>query len=187
MKITNAWIDDPTTRGELLEPQLCVEVTEMPDVTISPESFSGDWTVGKYGPFVKYHCGGGMVSAGDFNVRFRGRFPVVVDITLFLSGHPDAETGVSGFSLPLTRARQLTRKYDPDWRLLVNDRAAESGSLIWLPVQSSPTCRVWYSGAACGRAPAHKVSISNIDFPMCAGHLRAHNENQATRRASKAS
>lgn len=181
MKITNAWIDDPTLVGEFRAPQLCVEVTEMPDETIPYEPFAGGWRVGKFGPFVQYECPGGGV-ASDFNVRFRARFPVVVDVTLFIG-----DDQFTGFSLPLTRARQLVRKYDPTWRLLVSDRAAETGSLLWLPIESNPTCRFWDGSKCCGRKPAKQIRVNDVDFAMCEDHVKDHNARQASRRAAKAS
>lgn len=186
MKITYAWVDDPTLRGELKPPQLCVEVDEKPDVTIEPRTFEGGWSCGKYGPFVKYTALE-PATAGDFNIRFRNRFPVVVDITLFI-GDRD-KTGLTGFSLPLTRARQLVRKWDPEWRLLISDRAAEGGDLLWLPVQTDPKCR-HYSPASktlCERVPTKTVRVKNIDLALCADHLRYHNESMAAKRAAKAS
>lgn len=189
MKITNAWIDDPTQRGETQLPQLCVEVTEYPDVTIQPEPFNGGWTVGKYGPFVKYLQMDPTArfidtDASDFNIRFRSRFPVVVDITLFVEGE---EKPSEGFSLPLTRARQLVRKYDPSWRLLISDRAAERGEIKWLPVQSNPSCRFWQGDHACGQRPAKSIRVNEIDLPMCEAHVREHNTRMAGKRAAKAS
>lgn len=190
MKITYAWIDDPTVRGELKPAQLCVEVDELPDVTIQPRTFADGWTTGKYGPFVKYDFDQPLnprpVNAGDFNVRFRGRFPVIVDITLFVG---DKDSGLSGYSLPLTRARQLVRKWDADWRLLVSDKAAEGGSLIWLPVHSKPTCRFFYHAVehTCGSEPTRTIRVESVDLPLCDAHVKEHNERMAAKRAAKAS
>jgi hypothetical protein len=184
VRITNAWIDDPTLIGEVEPPGLCVEVTEMPDVTITPETFSGGWTVGKYGPFVHYE-GPNLAEASDFNIRFRGRFPAVVDIDLFIG--KDMPSGKTGFSLPLTRARQLVKKYDSDWRLTINDRAAESGSLLWLPTQTRPACRSWVDDRICGRVPSRPIRVKDVDFPMCEMHLQEHNKRHAEKRARKAS
>lgn len=190
MRITNAWIDDPTLYGETKQAQLCVEVSEYPDVTIEPESFAGGWVVGKYGPFVKYlqtapDSTPSNVSASDFNVRFRSRFPVVVDITLFKQ-FKEAPSALN-FSLPLTRARQLVRKYDPTWRLLVSDRAAEQGNILWIPVQSNPACRFWSGGACCNSRPAKGIRVNDVDVPLCEAHLREHNTKMASKRAAKAS
>lgn len=183
MKIISAWIDDPTLRGALARPILCVEVTEHPDVTIPPENFSGGWSVGKYGPFVSYE-GPDEADAGDFNIRFRNRFPVVVDITLFIQGEV---TGLNGFSLPLTRARQLTRKYDPDWRLLISDRAAETGSLLWVPQETNPACRRWNDSqkSICGQRPARFIRVADVDLAFCETHVREHNERYAAKRAAR--
>lgn len=195
MKITSAWIDDPTQRGTYEPPTMCVEVTEEPTVSIPEETFAGGWTVGKYGPFVAYSqqdspgthsAPSGKATASDFNIRFRGRFPVVVDIRLFT---PAEE--ISGFSLPLTRARQLVRKHVPVWKLVVSERAAESGGLLWLPTLIHPTCR-WNerNGKAvfiCHAVPARYVRIGNCDVPLCGTHIEEHNSKQAERRTSRAS
>jgi len=193
MKITYAWIDDPTLRGELKPAQLCVEVDSQPDVTIEPRTFNDGWTAGKYGPFVKYsqHDPGAMfpspVSAGDFNVRFRGRFPVIVDITLFIGD--DDKKGLTGYSLPLTRARQLVRKWDADWRLLISDRAAEGGNLVWMPVQTNPKCRFFYRTHknTCGAEPTRSIRVENVELALCAVHVKEHNDRMAAKRAAKAS
>lgn len=181
MKITNAWIDDPTMHGDMARPRLCVEVTNKPDVTIEPEAFAGGWSVGKYGPFVKFDAPD-AVDAGDFNIRFRNRFPVVVDVTLFIEG---GEEYVDLLSLPLTRARQLVRKYDPNWRLLVSDRAAESGELLWVPVEVNPVCRHWLNSKVCGQRPARVIRVNEIDLAMCEAHVREHNDRHAARRTAR--
>jgi hypothetical protein len=183
MRILNAWIDDPTLHGELEAPRLCVEVDEKPTVSIKPEPFAGGWQVSKYGPFVKYFCSTERVGAGDFNIRFRNRFPVVIDIQLYV-GDGDEE-GTSEFCLPLTRARQLTRKHDDGWRLLVSDKAAEKGELLWVPVETDPSCRHWlgHANGTCKQRPARAVRHHDINFPLCAEHLQQHNSRQATARA----
>lgn len=191
MKIEDAWIDDPTLRGKFDTPMLCVRVDEMPGVTIKPENFTGGWTVGKYGPFVKYTQQDdptaplSEVSAGDFNVRFRRRFPPVVDLQLFVGeGEEDQH---AGYSLPLTRARQLVRKHDPTWRLLLSDKAAQSGSIVWMPIQTNPGCRQWLGETTCGDKPASIIRVNDIDFPLCSNHLIAHNAKFAAKRTSKVS
>lgn len=191
MKITNAWVDDPTYDGELRQPILCVEVDELPDVTIAPEEFAGGWRVGKYGPFVKYALTDPDVpillpaDAGDFNIRFRHRFPVVADIQLFLKNDDSAVS--DEYSLPLRRARQLIRKYDSAWRLLVNERAAEKGSLVWTPVQTDPSCRYMLPVDVCGVRPAKPIYIGDVRLPLCEQHLKMHNRDVARRRIAKTS
>lgn len=184
MKITDAWIDDPTLVGELDVPQLCVEVDESPDSTIPMQDFSGGWRVGKFGPFVRYDCNSTPVDAGDFNVRFRGRFPVIVDINLYI-GKGD-ENGSIGYSLPLSRARQLVRKYDETWRLLVNDKAAEKGTILWRPVQTGASCRYWLGTKCCGERPARTVRVGEVELPLCDAHVKAHNDKYAARRTARA-
>lgn len=199
MKITNAWIDDPTLRGKLAKPELCIEVDSEPVSTIPDEAFAGGWTVGKYGPLVKFTAPE-PVDAGDFNVRFRNRFPVVVDVTLFRqcdclhkkTAGCDHEDGQLGYSLLLTRARQCLRKFDPSWRLHVSDRAAENGQLIWVPVQFGAGCRQWLvtspsKGATCGRTPARPIKVGEIDLVMCERHIRENNERHAALRVEASS
>lgn len=186
MKITGAWIDDPMTRGVVDFPELWVMTDAAPEVSISPEKFGGDWTVGKYGPFVKYSCSAREVDAGDFNIRFRGRFPVIVDVTLAVDSVEAPVT--QDYALPLTRARQLLRKYEPGWKLLLNDRAAEKeGSLLWLPSNSNLGCRAWDGTQCCGSRPARPIRVNEVDMPLCEAHVREHNDRHAQKRTAKAS
>ena len=181
MKITDAWIDDPTLDGHLRAPKLVVEVDEFPTVTIEPETFSGNWTVGKYGPFVKY-VGPAGSTAGEFNVRFRNHFPPIVDIMLIVS-EDGTENEYSGYSLPLSRARQLVRKNDANWRLLISDRDAEKGTFLWLPVETDPSCRVVMANKKpCGTRPAKMIRVLDVDLSMCEAHIKEHNAKQARKR-----
>ena len=185
MKITDAWVDDPLFEGEIAHPRLCVEVSEKPDVSIQPEPF-GHWTVGKYGPFVKYSASD-KVDAGDFNVNFRNKFQPVVDVSLFLTDHdrPFAED----FSMHLSRARQLVKKYDPSWRLLLSDKEAQNGRIIWRPVQTQPRCR-WHNKenpvAACTNDAVNTATVKGVEVPYCDTHMREHNA-QFARIRTKAS
>lgn len=193
MKILDAWINDPTLMGTIKPPVLHVAVDSMPDETIPQETFfGGEWSAGKYGPFVKYANMHESVDAGDFNIKFRGRFPPVVDIVLtlvrVLEDDTETEEDIEGFSLPLNRARQLVRRHDSSWRLLLNDRAAsDEGKLLWLPVQTHPVCRRMLRNEVCGRVPTRTIRVMGTDLPMCEDHIREHNENQAARRTAKAS
>jgi hypothetical protein len=184
MKISDAWIYDPAKLGEIAVPELCVEVDEEPSVTIEPETFANGWTVGKYGPFVKYSHSGGSRTAVDFNLAFRDRFPMVIDITLAVTPDPEdnerTEVIFDTYSLPLTRARQLVKKYAPEWRLLISDREAIHGNLVWRPVQTDPECRG--EGGFCGIRPATAVRIKGVDIPLCYTHLKEHNSVQAQAR-----
>lgn len=179
MKIIDAWIDDPTMKGELRKPEICVQVDSMPDVSIEPTTFDGGWSVGKYGPFVKYWCSAGGVDASTFNVRFRSRFPAVVDIVVIVGNDMHEE---EGFSLNVTRARQLIRKHDPKWSLRVSDRAAMNGTFLWEPIESDPACRNHSDGQTCGQRPTRAVNISGVDLHLCDTHMTEHNHRFATRR-----
>lgn len=182
MKITDAWVDDPTMRGKNEAPKLHVSVDEMPDVSIPEEKFSGGWSVGKYGPFVKYACTSEPATAGDFNIRFRQRFQPVVDIALHVG-----KVGELNFSLPLTRARQLIRKHEDNWKLLVSDKDAEKGRLLWVPVEVDPACRQWMGKGICGNRPTSAVRENGILRPLCAVHVQEHNKRQAELRAAASS
>lgn len=183
MKIEDAWIDDPTLYGEIAPAQMVVQVNELPSITIPWEDFPGAWEVSKFGPFVCFrHNGGTEVGAGDFNVRFRGRFPVVVDITLSVG---PAEEHFETFSLPLTRARQLLRKYQPDWQFAISDHAAQKGHILWVPAEMNPSCRHWLGEKeTCGHRPVTFVRNDGVDYPLCLRHKRAFNTHAAERRAT---
>lgn len=181
MKITDAWVHDPSYLGRIEVPELCVQVDEEPDVTIEPKPFDNGWTVGKYGPFVKYEQGDLPVTAVDFNLAFRDRLPMVIDVVLVVdNGHDKSEVLELPFSLPLDRARQLVKKYDPSWRLLIQDREAVHGKLVWRPVQTDPECRG--DSGACRQKPASPVRIKGVDIPLCQEHMQKHNAAQAKAR-----
>ena len=190
MKIVSAWVEDPTLIGQLAPTKLCVEVDEEPTVTIEPRAFSGGWHVGKYGPFVNYwqQDEGAMlkspVKAPDFNARFRGRFPAVIDVELVLPN-----VTIEGFSLPVSRARTLVRKHCSLWRLGVSEKSAEAGDTLWEPMQVHPQCRHWMHDKPrshpCGGQPAKIIRIGNVDFPMCQHHVEIHNRAQAQKRTAK--
>ncbi len=188
MKILNAWIEDPTLRGQIKPALLTVVVDEYPDITIEHEPFAGGWLVGKYGPFVEY-CNASKVDAGDYNMKFAGRFQPVVDIALMIDT-PDMyrQSAKMNFSMPLRRARQLVRKHNPQWRLLVNDKAAEHGAMLWTPVQTDPSCRHWRPSAhtICAGKPARIVRVDEVDVPMCDTHVKIHNDLQAAKRSNAA-
>ena len=182
MKITDAWVDDPMQSGITEHPKLCIEVDEMPDVSIPPQDFSGSWTVGKFGPFIRYSCSTHKVDAGDFNVRFRGRFPAIVDISLFLKDQD--ESASEDYAINLTRGRQLLKKWSNSWRLLLSDREGQNGRLIWRPVESNPLCRFYNLGLACSKPAVTSVWMKGVEVPLCANHLKSYNEKHASLRAT---
>lgn len=180
MAIQTAWVDDPLVGGKLLQPIFCVEVNVMPDVTIPDEVFDGGWTVGKYGPFIKYTHGHQEVNAGDFNMRFAKRFPPVVDISLFQVGKDEPSTL---YALNVKRARALLRKYAADWRLLLADRDAQEGVMIWFPTEKDPVCKYWTSRQQiCGQQYSLTVPVDGIDVPVCSQHRGVYNSRQAVGR-----
>lgn len=191
MKITDAWIDDPTTRGQLLAPELCVEVDELPSVTIEPRSFGGGWSVGKYGPFIRFTQSDPDVpaTAGAFNVRFAREFQPVVDVGLFLKD--SHEDGIGGYALNVTRARQLIRKWEKNWRLLLSDRAAQAGAMTWVPLDINPKCRYWIKtsthttdGHVCGRPATGTVHREGLELPHCPEHMHLFNKKFAAKRSA---
>lgn len=181
MKITDAYVYDPTFHNSLAQPELHVEVDEAPDVTIEPVNFAGGWSSGKYGPFVTYaNAQDPKLTAGDYNVRFRNRLPSIVDIALFVGDDPLEFTN---FALPLTRARQLVKKHDSDWKLAVSDRDAQDGLLLWTPTLIVPTCR-WYDGRECCGSARDITTIrtQGADLHLCPKHLAEHNSQFGKKR-----
>ena len=185
MKIITAWIDDPTLRGVVEPPVLYVEVDHFPDMTYDWIHTDDDWQHAKYGPFVAFEREHTLdYSAGDYNVRFAGEFPPVVDITLVVG----SATWTEMFALPITRARQLVRKHCNAWRLYLSDKNAQAGEMLWVPQAINPTCRHWYEnshkskGVCCGRPDTTFVRHKGIDLPLCPEHLTQHNNKNAEAR-----
>lgn len=191
MRITNAWVDDPLRRGQLEFPKLCVQVDELPDPTIPEENFDGGWLVGKYGPFVKYSNTDlddfDRANAGSYNVRFAKTLGAVVDISLFYDLHSERYT--DEFALSLKRARQLVRKHDSKWRLLANDSVAQSGGILWLPVESNSPCKFFnrHAREICGAPSVSVVKSNDFDIPYCINHVREYNERRKGRRQTTTS
>lgn len=197
MKIEQAWIDDPLERGVFETPELCVEVDELPDVTIPPESYVFDnnnpmvWAIGKDGPFVAYEVlsmrtgepprGALQAQAGTFNRLFGNLLPPIVDISLFVG----SDTSSYHYALPLKRARQLVRKHAPEWRLLLSDRAAQEGIFLWVPVEVDPHCK-WNEGlsSTCGKPVHNFVLIKGVDVPLCQQHFNQHQAKFMAQRAA---
>lgn len=193
MRIVDAKVVDPTLSGVMKRPYLSVVVDEEPDETIAPESFAGGWTVAKYGPFVKYEIQPENSSrkrhdylhesiaglASEFNLRFRNKFPVVVDIDLVVKSPGEPDEHVPGMSLSLSRARQLVRKYDRDWSLYLVDKDATELIMSWTPVNKSSGCRWWLGTVTCGDRPSRPIRIDGVDLPVCNYHLDEFKRNKA--------
>lgn len=188
MRILDAWIEDPLLDNIVEQPYLKVEVDAMPNVSIPNESFQGGWEVSKLGPFIQYSRRGKNSDAGDFNVRFRRTFPSIVDIKLAVKG----QIGVHPMALPLPRARQLIRKHDPEWRLLLGDHEAQSGKMIWIPSEIKPVCRHWDQVTVDGQSifemcedPFQAYVRSNhVSIPLCKIHLKRFNSSMAAARTA---
>jgi hypothetical protein len=184
MRILGAWIDDPTLVGKVDPPMLCVETDAYPDETQEPLRWDDGWVQAKYGPFILFDCEPNAdITAGDYNVRFAGAYPPIVDIMLVVENQ-----NYSGlFGLPLSRARQLVRKHCPHWRLYLNDNDAQQGTMTWIPQMAKPTCRWWMpqriAPSPCGMTQdVVYVRKDGIDFPLCSKHLTDHNATMADRR-----
>jgi len=194
MTIENAWVDDPLSRGELLQSKVCIQVNIWPDVTIPDKNFDGGWMVGKYGPFVKYwrKPNFGPANAGDFNMRFAQIFPPVVDIALF-KGH--TEEYHENYAINLRRARQLLRKHSPNWRLLLADRHAQEGQIVWFPSEKNSSCKFWIGteseagleieGHTCGMPMVGHARRGDIDIPFCTEHMKEYNQFHARGRTER--
>lgn len=187
MKILEAWIDDPTLRGEKLPPMLCVSIDEPLEQTAT--DFLGGYAVQKYGPFSKQSIvlGDGLehnVSAGRWNVMQGSFARPVVDVAVFLDG---SDEPIDEYCIQLGRAKQLIKRHCKDWRLYLSERLAESGSIAWVPVQHNASCRHWLGNRVCGATPARTVRLGSFEMPMCSAHLTAHNDSRAAERRGKTS
>jgi hypothetical protein len=189
MKILSAWVDDPTVYGTVEPPILVVEVDEYPDETLEALTWPDGWSMSKYGPFVMYDFSENHrdIDAGDYNVRFAGAYPPVVDIVLRVG----SKTYSGMFSLPLTRARQLVRKHCKEWRLYISDADAQKGALLWVPQEINPTCHFWTRGHICGTpAGGGRITVvqyKGVQFPLCDRHLTDHNNKNAEARRANTS
>lgn len=193
MKIQDAWIDDPMLRGLKQSPKLCVQVDVPPDQTIAEQSFDDGWTVSRYGPFVKYRLGRRKVTAGDFNARFTSvhnppklgepRLRSIVDVSVFFG---KSEGYTNEFALLLDRSRGLMKKYQPQWRLMLDDKLAQSGKILWLPIERHPVCKFWDKEhkTICSKRMEQVVRSDGVEFPLCHEHLEIFNHSQAAGRAS---
>lgn len=181
VKIQTAFVHDETLSGNLQRPFVVVGVNELPDITIEPRQFPGGWTVSKAGPFVMYsNVSDPSVDAGEFNLRFRRHYPAVVDVALQVGSEREMIHGK--YSLPVPRARQLLRKYDPTWRLYVSDRDALKGQNVWLPVEANAACRHWLGMRTCGARPTRIARQGSVDVPLCADHMQDFSDQQAASR-----
>lgn len=183
MTFEDAWVDDPLLRGEVAQATFHVRVNIWPSETIAQEKFEGGWTVGKFGPFVKYTHELLTTDAGDFNIRFAqapNRFPSIVDLTLHVGDEYTNE-----YSLYLKRSRVLLRKFSPNWRLILSDQEAQHGRNVWLPVEREAPCKFWEGEEICGATSAAIVRIDGYEVPYCAAHKELHNDTNAKLRREK--
>ncbi len=203
MKIRNVWVDDPLKGGTVEPCELVIEVDNFPHTTIEPEVYQFSdtevWYVGKRGPFVTYEYNrlnehrrvehfATIGQDGKFNVSFGGIFAPIVQVVVGIDTADDWITDHGSWNLPLSRARQLLKKYDPSWRLHLSDRAGSKGELAWKLVELGPGCR-WYLHSLdrpCGKKSVQTVVQSGwegpVDTPVCEQHLHEFNRKQAARR-----
>jgi len=183
MRIEDAWIDDPVRRGEFEPPKLCLQVDEWPDESIPDSPQGRGWIVGKWGPFHKYSRPGHKVTAGDFNAERNNLtkpFQPLVDISLFLGR---TEEYTDKYALALTRARQKVKQFAPQWRLLLADKEAQSGKILWIPVEKNQVCKFWLGGTKiCAKALYGTARVKGIDIPYCREHMETYNNEHARKR-----
>lgn len=200
MRIKSAWVDDPLQGGTVSPCELTIEVDEFPETTIEPEVYQSSdtevWYVGKRGPFVTYewhNLGGAFATIGKdgkFNVSFSGVFTPIVQVVVGIDTGDEWIVDPGSWNLPLSRARQLLKKYDPSWRLHLSERSGNNGELAWKLVELGAGCRYWLLGLdkCCGKKSVQTVTASGwdgpVDMPMCEQHLHQHNRQQAARRQS---
>jgi hypothetical protein len=182
VKIEHAWVDDPVTRGEILPAKLCLQVDVFPDESIPYVSEGKVWEVGKHGPFIVYKRFGSPATAGDFNAALSKKYKAVVDISVFEDDDTDNYRDM--YALPLTRARQKLKQFAPEWRMLLMDREAQAGKILWIPVRKDPRCKYWFGGEqVCGKEIVGFARRSGVDIPYCREHLEAFNREHARNRA----
>lgn len=202
MKIKDVWVDDPLRSGTVEPCELVIEVDGLPHTTIEPEVYQFSdtevWFVGKRGPFVTYqyqtlndkevNSYATIGKDGKFNVAFGGIFPSLVEVTVGEQIGDDWIVDSGSWNLPLSRARQLLKKYDPSWRLHLSERSGANGELAWKLVELGPGCR-WYLDAldkCCGKKSVQTVVQHGwegpVDTPVCEQHLHEFNRKQAARR-----
>lgn len=198
MKIIKAWVDDPREDATVERPTVVILVDEDPhqstDVTYR---LVGNTEVNiascKFGPFIKMWNEGhapeasflsqarsNFILKNEFNTAFAGVFPPIINVKL--STEDDWIEG--NWGLPVKRARQILKKFNVPYRLLLNDKDAQHGHISWVPVRSEPIC-LWYGEMGlCGLEATAHVSIGDVDMTLCAPHLEAHNNEQAKKRIS---
>lgn len=198
MKIIKAWIDDPREDATVERPTVVILVDEDPhqstDAISRPIHLGSESSIVscKFGPFIRLWHEGSMPDIpsvgnklsetlkGEFNKAFSDIFPPIINIKL--STEDDWIEG--NWGLPVKRARQILKKFNVPYRLLLNDRDAQHGHISWVPVRSEPIC-VWYDAMGlCGLEATSHVSIGEVDMTLCAGHLEMHNREQAMKRIS---
>jgi len=201
VRIKSAWVDDPLKGGTISPCELTIEVDAFPETTIEPEVYQSSdtevWFVGKRGPFVTYwyhQLPNGLWATvgqdGRFNVFFSGVFTPIVQVTVGIDTGDEWIVDSGSWNLPLSRARQLLKKYDPSWRLHLSERSGNNGELAWKLVELGPGCRFWLDGLdrCCGKKCVQTVTASGwdgpVDMPVCEQHLHQHNRQQAARRQS---
>lgn len=175
MKINRVEVDDPGRRGYHNAPELKVFVDAMPeptsdDIIVPIPSAHGYYRVRHYGPVVGFSFyfddgkrntgalmnGGWSSRAGAYNAQVKPD-KQVMDITIYEGG---SRTGVAGWSLEIDRAAREIKKHQPEWRLGLNEQAAKSGDIAWIPQEIIPSC-LWRGSfslapaSICGKAAFH--------------------------------
>lgn len=209
MRITDAWVSDPLVGGKIAPPELNVQIDSLPNVTVAAEVWQRDnevWQVARHGPFIKYErlslphsyehwpvdetlaavSFSQLNEAGAYNSFFAGIFPPIVDIFLI-----SEEKDHYGWATSLSEARRLLRKYDNKWKLVLSDRAAQTGKISWRLQEVRPPCKHFLFGSdrICGTKPTSGTVTQSaldgpVEIPLCAQHLREFNNTQASRRVA---
>lgn len=176
MKITHVEVDDPGRTGWHNAPTLKVFVDAIPEPTgdqvkILVPSAAGYYTSRHHGPLVRfafyyddpsrntgaYEGGGWSSRAGAYNAAVKPD-KQVMDVTLYTPEYKN--TGLAGYALETDRAAREIKKHQPDWRLGLNESAAQLGDIAWVPQELIPSC-LWRGSFSpgtqpiCGKAAFH--------------------------------
>lgn len=195
MKITDAWIDDPTLRNELEASMLCIELDEKPYLTDSILDPKTGWITKRYGYFFQFvvprrgdNGEEGFATAAEWNT-IRGPLATLdpmVDVTLFFEGESDRDS-MDNVCLALGRARSILKRHESNWRFYLSELQAREGRISWMPVEVNGPCRHWTESKMCESKPTRPTRIKNLEVPLCQAHQQEQNAMHAAKRRGESS
>ena len=200
MNIISASVSD--RRASKARPILTVTIDSMPvptnEVIRREDSDRNNWTSAKYGPLIEFACASHrqqtdllldtLSPASYFNKVFADGLAPVVDVKVIHRTDSSNEILEGNWAVQLRRGRNLLKKYDLPWRLLMNDYDGQKGRLSWTPTENRHTCAFNFLSsppAICKDAGQHHVSMSGIDYWFCPSHYKDHNAKHYSARSGR--